>query len=136
MFGIDKGLAIGIMIGGVIFLAYFTYSQYRISSLVEDKVAAEISVASKDLTIKQYEDDLKKVQDYNKEVADLKDRFQKESIIVDEGLSRLHEIVKANNEVGVRILNETSDERLRCIEIASGATLNKNEKNTQCPNLM
>ena len=107
--------------------------------LKSNQVKLETAVAESNQVIEQQSKDLKKIRTTLKEVEELNDRLQADKDSLNKRLGK-HDIGNlAENKPGLveKIINKASDSAARCVEIASGSPLTKEElngtPNRECP---
>ena len=107
--------------------------------LKTNQIKLETAVAESNQVIEQQSKDLKKIRSTLKEVEELNDRLQADKDSLNKRLGK-HDIGNlAENKPGLveKIINKASDSAARCVEIASGSPLTKEElngaPNRECP---
>lgn len=117
-------------------VAYFTWSQWRIGSLIDERSNLKIAVETQAKNIKQLKKDAEEIKIIN---SDLSKTIQDSNRAEQELLSKLENIgeiaKKAPEEVQIKI-NKSMLLRLRCFELATGSKPEKEEANSLCPHLL
>jgi hypothetical protein len=139
MFGFSKN-NVYLMIGGLILFLLFCgvikYQQYRIESLNVQVSELELISKTQKLIIEQLKFDITHIQKINIELV----KKEREAVIqatkLTQKLNKLNSAATGKPKLVEKLVNNASKERIRCLEIASGAIPQQSEKNTVCPHLV
>jgi hypothetical protein len=125
------------IIGAVGFGAwkYYTYTQEQIRVYATNAATAEQAAIASEVAFKSMQQDLKNVQKQFNEVTEEFSNAQKRVDTLEEKLSEhdLGQLAQARPGLVEKIINNASNEVIRCVEILSGSPLTEKEINATKP---
>lgn len=127
-----------IALGGLILISgiYFKYSQGVIRELQSELVVTKISLETEKKHVKQLEADIILIQKITQDLTDTERKNSQRESELAKTLTKLEKVAKSKPKLVENLINNASKERNRCIELATGATPLKNEKNSVCQQLL
>jgi len=148
MFGTAKLIMVGIMVTGLAGGVAYTYKLKADNEMLKaNAIKMESAIADQKTLIENQKKDFAQILETNKQMNALINNLKKDLDELDKRFNKKdRDIVKLaieKSKVIERIINKASDKAARCMEIASGSPLTKEEMNatkkseinTECPSL-
>jgi hypothetical protein len=132
LFLITAGVALTI---GVAFYLYIQYANGRIDSLLAENAGYANAVAVQQQTIDTLNTSLEAVKLANANILALNNQAIERSDALTAALARIARTAKDAPDTVTAAINVLSDNRTRCLELASGAIPRPNETNELCSDL-
>lgn len=137
MFGLSGGIttymAIGIIVLTVIFGAYFKYSQVQLEKKQTEIISLKTTVATQSAALIQMDADVIKIKETNTKLMNIERANTERSNKLSATLQKLEKTAAAKPEIVEGLINRAAKERHRCMAIATGSSILKNENNSVCP---
>lgn len=127
-------ITVGLMIVG--FAAYFKWSQSELQKQASKLTSYEITIKTQEKALVQMGIDSKLIVDINKGLLDVERLGAIRERELAKTLTKLERAASGKPKLVEKLVNDAGRARNRCIEIATGAPLMKNETNRVCPQLM
>lgn len=116
---------------------YINHLQSENATLTENVATLKTSIKEQKEAIEVLIKDIKKIQEVNKNVADVRDANNKKFQELDKkfnGNSKpFSKIAYENTQLVEDVINKAAVEKLRCFELLTGQKAEKNETNSLCP---
>ena len=129
-------LIIGLVVVIFCCVAFLKYSQNQIEKKQIEIIALKTNVAVLDKEIVNLENDLFEIKEINGNLIKIERANSEQFVNLSIALQKLERTATAKPKLVENIINNAVHSRLRCLEIASGSTVLKNEKNSVCPQFM
>lgn len=148
MFGTAKLIMVGIMVTGLLGGVAYTYKLKADNEVLKaNAVKMESAIADQKTLIENQKKDFAQILETNKQMNALINNLKKDLDELDKRFNKgdrdIGKLAIEKSKVIERIINKASDKAARCMEIASGSPLTKEEMNatkkseinTECPSL-
>ena len=136
MFGVSKYLIIGGVVLMGTFASYFLWSQHKIETQAENLIAHEITIQTQELALDRLGVDIESIKLINKDITRAETAGYENRINQLNKLRKLEKVARAKPSLVENIINKASNDRARCIEVASGSSVLNNETNRVCPHII
>ena len=136
MFGLNTYMLIGMGVFLAMVGIYFTYSQHEIKALSQTIATQQVALQTQAKTIAQMKQDDIDQAAANQVLQNVYNANADQSLLLDQKLVKLAALnAKSLGQLQIKI-NKASQDRMRCLALATGASPNKDEKNAVCPQLL
>jgi septal ring factor EnvC (AmiA/AmiB activator) len=148
MFGTAKLIMVGIMVTGLAGGVAYTYKLKADNEMLKaNAIKMESAIDEQKTLIENQKKDFAQILETNKQMNALINNLKKDIEALDKRFNKkdrdIGKLAIEKSKVIERIINKASDKAARCMEIASGSPLTKEEMNatkkseinTECPSL-
>lgn len=129
-------MAIAMVVMCLGFLGYFKYSQHALQEYSKQIGQYQMAVNSQKSVIKQLQQDSEAIKKTNQDLQKTTDLDNDRANKLALTLTKLEQSAILNPALVEQAINRATAERIRCIELVTGASPLKKEVNRTCPQLV
>lgn len=126
-------IAVAVVVAASMVFLYVSYLNNKVDSLSGALISQRIVAGEQQKTIITLNNSIGEMKAINKQVAEITRQAQEQEKKLIDSLDKLGKVTAGKPKLVEGIINRAAKDRLRCIEIATGAEIKKDESNRVCP---